>query len=139
MVLSSLLWTVGHSFFFWSPTSWSAVCIIISFFCSLRQYYGGATLLFLLRRLDWTYRYQNDNTNMRFNNILAVLSAATTAGAVPSYPGLKTLWSDDFPGKAGDLPNRGVWRIITGYASLSLSPIPLIPLTLAMYPNFLML
>ena len=82
---------------------------------------------------------------MRFNKILAVLSAAVTAGAVPSYPGLKTLWSDDFPGKAGDLPNRGVWRIITGYASLSLSLSLslsysyLIPPTLAMYPNFLML
>ena len=52
---------------------------------------------------------------MRFSaTLLATLSALASVGAVPQYPGFKTLWSDDFPGGAGDSPNTGLWKIVTG-------------------------
>ncbi|KAK1750942.1 beta-glucanase [Echria macrotheca] len=50
---------------------------------------------------------------MHFSALLA-FSAAALAGAVPQYPGFKTIWSDDFPGNAGDLPNTGLWQVTTG-------------------------
>ncbi|KAK4133867.1 glycoside hydrolase family 16 protein [Trichocladium antarcticum] len=49
-------------------------------------------------------------------NTLALLSLlASLASAVPApiYPGFKLVWSDSFPGHAGQMPNSDKWKLIT--------------------------
>lgn len=54
------------------------------------------------------------------HNALAVLSLGilapfVSASPAPIYPGFKLVWSDGFPGSAGESPNTGLWNIITKY------------------------
>jgi hypothetical protein len=51
---------------------------------------------------------------MRAYTVLPLLSSLAAGLAPPNYPGFQTLWSDDFPGNSGDMPNRGNWEIVTG-------------------------
>ncbi|KAK5659105.1 hypothetical protein OQA88_1195 [Cercophora sp. LCS_1] len=45
----------------------------------------------------------------------ALLSALclVSASPAPNYPGFKTVWSDGFAGRAGEIPNGGLWKTIT--------------------------
>jgi len=47
------------------------------------------------------------------SSIIPLLSLAS-AGAVPRPPGLKVIWSDDFTGAAGALPDSSKWNLVTG-------------------------
>ncbi|KAK4205488.1 concanavalin A-like lectin/glucanase domain-containing protein [Triangularia verruculosa] len=45
--------------------------------------------------------------------LASLLSTLASAGAVPNYPGYRTLWSDNFAGAAGQKPDSNLWNTIT--------------------------
>ncbi|KAM7197597.1 beta-glucanase [Rhypophila sp. PSN 637] len=46
--------------------------------------------------------------------LVSFLSAFVSAGAVPNKGGFRLMWSDTFQGNAGQGPDQGKWKIITG-------------------------
>ncbi|KAK4186000.1 concanavalin A-like lectin/glucanase domain-containing protein [Podospora australis] len=52
---------------------------------------------------------------MRANVVafFSLLSSLASALDPPNYPGLRTLWAENFAGGAGSRPNTGRWNIIT--------------------------
>ncbi|AEO66263.1 73c81e02-086d-4723-b724-89170a70891b [Thermothielavioides terrestris] len=54
---------------------------------------------------------------MRFTSsigLLPVLGTAVSAWDAPSYSGYTLVWSDNFAGPSGSLPNQNNWNIISG-------------------------